>query len=296
MAALDFPASPTTGDTYDVYTFDGEKWIIGDLPTVGAAAPDWVPPGAVFYFDFKTDPARGWDGATSTVLDAASMATLLGSDMMNTYYGEGFYVPEVIVPDFGYDYRSNTALSGNQGPAAIGAFKAMIPNGMTVVFTGAIKSLYTEPWIAFSNASGDYVEWWCYSSSHELEAWSTNDVIYLMSNVFDQLADTFMPNRVAFTHTATRLESAVNGSVAMGVVLDPAVDTPNGPLNMLVFDAAPIETIAVYSALPDMTGLSELSFLEGAVNPATAAQKQDPQDRDKHRAERRKRTQTKGEK
>lgn len=257
--ALEFPAAPVRGDTYDAYTFDGEKWICGPLPA------SWVPEGALFYFDFKSDPPRGWDGTAE--IDAAGFAALLGTDP-STYLTDTNYNTALIIPGVGYDYMSNIPLSKNMCFAVLGALKAMVTTGMTVVFTCQIDDLYLEPYIPFYNAGEDFVEFWCYSGN-EIEGWATmSDVIFLLTDALDQVDGEFRPNRFAFTSTPTRFEIAANGSEVTAVLIDPAVDTPNGPLTHFYMDAAPIETIAVYAPLPDITGLSEMSQLPASARGA----------------------------
>lgn len=283
--ALEFPSAPVRGDTYDAYTFDGEKWICGPLPP-----PSWVPDGAQFYFDFKNDPPRGWDG--SAEIDADGFAALLGNDPGNSYCAGSNYNKALIIPGVGYDYLSDIVLSGNMAFSVLGALKAMVEDGMTVVFTGQIDPAYLDPWITFANTFEDYAELWAYTQWNELEAYSTRDQLFLMEGVLDYVAGEFRPNRIAFTFTALRWEIAVNGSVAMGAVLNPTFDTPNGPLDMFYVDAAPIETLAFYAPLPDITGLSELSQLPAAARGAPsrppsgiAPRRRDGKHPTKHRGE-----------
>lgn len=215
-------------------------------------APDWVPANAVIHIDFLggTPQGRAWVQGTGDV----AINTLLGADP-NTSEGWGTtsYDPTDIVAD-GYLCRDNPA-------ALLGAALTQILEGATIVVK--VKQIITTDTItvALLSADGnDALEVALYYSTGELNALSWDGPAELSLLGIGNDANGAL-NHVAATITATRLECAANGSVALSAVLVDADRPAANPLVAALVDSGhkAIQSITLYDPLPSTDGLSELS-------------------------------------
>jgi hypothetical protein len=225
------------------------------------SAPSWVPDGATHYVDFINDiQARGWNGVV--VCDNVSMTAMLGNDSNAAAY----HTPNPTgynsnnVTDDGYDWNKGQ----NQVPAFEGTMKeAIIYHGATVVLD--YNSNSTKNDIHFAIVAGG-------ATNHIAIKKVGLDVVVTSKNgplnltVVGALIEPpaapavdFVLNRIAFTKTPTpssRFEIAVNGSPVVAGILD---STDLVGLVAVCDQTKLIGRYEVYPALPDTTGLSELS-------------------------------------
>jgi hypothetical protein len=218
----------------------------------GSGAPDWVPANAKIYIDLVGN--RAWTEADGTV----AIDTLLGSDA-NTDNGWAAtsYDPSHLT--------ENGYLNGVV--ALIGGARTMAMDSATIrvaLFTPSPQDIFVTTYIAFVSADGnDAVEVDVNAAPPNVHGSSWNGpASTIVDNIVNSGPD--VTNVVAFTITGTRLDIAANGSEAVAGSLD-SDDRPPG--NALVAalialgdgDYTALQSITIYDALPDTTGLSALS-------------------------------------
>jgi hypothetical protein len=248
MAALDFPANPSVGDTYDVYTFDGEKWVIGGsdtAPPVVTEAPDWVPEGAIACVDFMggNPQGRGWDGTME--YDGAGMVVMLGNDPDSDQYYSGSNYDPAGIQQTGYNYF---AFGEMTGPAAIGNLKTMMinPEGLTFVLGFNLCDGHNNIWTFLNSSDGN--AFWIFLNNLDLVSIG-NDVRNFFSLGYPDIWTTDYDgrgmNRIAITLTPTLCEASMNGSAVRTQVLD-ATDWPDGPPIGFLWDGGDLMCLEIY--------------------------------------------------
>jgi hypothetical protein len=219
----------------------------------GEGAPDWVPANAKIFIDLVN--VRAWTEADGIV----SIDTLLGSDPnTENAWGATSYSAGDLTAD-GLVYSSTP-------PALISAARTKILDAATIAVKFKQLTVNVNASLAVVAANGnDALESDLSNDHFQEESWNGP-----LTGAGHHIADIAnigvgVLNAFAVTITASRLEGAANGSsVITGTLVD--ADRPSGnPLVAVLMDsgngyaAAALQSITIYDALPDTTGLSALS-------------------------------------
>jgi hypothetical protein len=225
------------------------------LAAIGGGGPAPQPPtNARIYIDLVA--RRAWvDG------DEVAVDTLLGSDAnTENAWGPSSYDPAKLTAD-GYVYVTD----GSDFPAFIGPALSMVLDAATIVV--ATKRVADNsnttfyPLIAMSADGNDAVEvdlnsaGWLYVLSYG----GASSIVALSGRTNVGLGSS---NRIAMTLTSDRLDAAANAYAAGAGPLTATDRPPGNPLVAAGVDPKAnnaIQSIAIYDALPNTTGLSELS-------------------------------------
>lgn len=219
----------------------------------GGGAPDWVPENAKVYIDLVNN--RAWTEDDGEV----AIDTLLGSDP-NTENGWSAtaYNPAKLDEE-GLERDLDT----NLPPAFIGTALAKLLSGATFVFRtfGQYESLE----FAIMSADGSDAIYTS-SSGTDFSVSSYNGPLSVTAvgslNAMPEEGQT-TTNVIAMTLTDDRVDLAVNGSSAETSSLTSSDRPSDNPfVAALVGWQYYMQSIAIYDALPDATGLSELSATE----------------------------------
>lgn len=218
--------------------------------------PEWVPADAKIYIDLVND--RAWTEADGEV----AIDTLLGADA-NTInaWGSTFYNESFLTAD-GYHPDANSA-----SIAFIGAARTQLLDEATIVVQFKQVAALSDPiaFVALMEADGNdaiYAELRVTESSDK----KAKTVSYggPLNNEAANLGNTGIDavNVGAVTVTATRMDIALNGGVAVAGTLT-STDRPSGDPFVAALvntpDSTALQYITIYDALPSTAGLSELS-------------------------------------
>lgn len=226
----------------------------------GGGEPEWVPEGAAIHIDLiGGDPqGRAW------VRDVGEVAvdTLLGADANTTAaWAVSTYEPTQLTAD-GYE-GSDTY----RAAAFIGAARTKILAGATLRIKLkylAQEGITTNPFIVASadGAAGIYTA--LTAPDAKAGTYAQGDILTSAGSVNTNVGAAFF-NIFALTITSTRIEFSANGFAAEAAVLT-ETDYPVSGGSQIVaalIDTAFVEefyqTITIYDALPDTTGLAALS-------------------------------------
>ncbi len=215
----------------------------------GSSAPDWVPDDAKIYIDLVGN--RAWTEADGEV----AIDTLLGSDP-NTENGWGTSL---------YD----EANLGAHGYGPVASSLAPLGSTLTKVLTGATVVLRNYATDEFSNTTNfallsadgnDAIELYTHSNGMSSDSYSGSLSISTAGVWNTGVAGAI--NVIAFTTVSNRMDVALNGSDAVSGVVDATDRPPGNPFVAAIFQVPngnALQSITIYDALPDTTGLSALS-------------------------------------
>jgi hypothetical protein len=220
----------------------------------GGDRPAWVPADAVIHIDLVGgDPqARAWTATDGEV----AVDTLLGSDANAEAWwgGPTLYSAAKLTAD-GY-------VCGAVGEAVslIGTARALMNAVGTMRVQHKEVGAASSTTIVFVAADGNNaIEINTFAQDAAVEASGDGALSISIPDAMTLGAGSI--NATAFTITAGRLDLAASGSTAATSALDASDRPPGNPLVAWIVDFAMrgIQSITLYDALPDTTGLSELS-------------------------------------
>lgn len=228
---------------------------------VGNGAPDWVPTDAVIHIDLLggTPQGRAWSNGAEVAID-----TLLGSDPNTDNAWASTEYNSANINAYGYQ-----PLDGQpKAVAFIGTARTMLLAGATVTVKEKLNAREGAPFtetinfLAVSTDGVDVIEIDAGYPVHGASGYSwEGDLNLVIPNILNDNANGVM-NGVAFTFVPTRLDLAVNQSVAQTGIVDETMRPPGNPLVAALLNCnheQAIQSITIYDPLPDTTGLSELS-------------------------------------
>jgi hypothetical protein len=219
----------------------------------GGDVPDWVPTNAKIYIDLVNN--RAWTEADGLV----AIDTLLGSDP-NTVNGWS---------TSGYDAGSLTADGYVRSDGQPLAFLGTLLSKSLAEFTGVVRAKAVQDGhqffgMAIMAANGnDAIEIDGENPSHRYgRIYSWNGSLGVNTGTVTN-EGTGSENQLAVTIAGSRAELAVNGSDPVTGVIGPTERPDGNPLVATVItldnNVIAIQSITIYDALPDTTGLSALS-------------------------------------
>lgn len=245
----------------------------GDLAGGGGGGLDWVPEGAVIHIDFLggTPQGRAWTADDGEV----GIETLLGSDP-NTENGWDITAyDELRITADGYVQYDEEV--GGSPLAFIGAARTLLLGAATSSYSTVNLDATLQVAISsllFLSADGN--------DALQLDVSNPDTTVYAWqgaaSATISGVTNDEAPgarNVLAATVTASRLEAALNGSNAVALTLTSAERPAGNSLVAVVLDlrssGKAIQSITIYDPLPDTTGLSELSEVDGGGAGAFAS-------------------------
>jgi len=225
----------------------------------GGGRPAWVPENAVIHIDLVGGDPQGlaWTEAAGEV----AVDTLLGADPnTETGWGASDYNPAMLAAN-GY----GDGETAGTNPAFIGELLTRYLSDNTLVVQFYQNELASGPVVLLLSADGNdametkiAVE--AENSDAKIQSWNGS------LNATAAGAANYTPgggaiNRIAATIDGIRAEIAANGSAAATGVIEDEDRPAANPFVAAMVDMSnsSIQSITLYDALPDTTGLSELS-------------------------------------
>lgn len=213
----------------------------------GGGAPEWVPENAKVHIEFNNN--RAWTETSGEV----EIDTLVGTDPdTENYWGASAYNES----DLTEDGLTNT---DSTQPALIGEALTKLLGGATVRVQFVASPAGPGGWFVMSSANGAAALQIGPEIGGNVTVSGANEELVVLTSVLT--TDPGALNAIAFTLVDARFEIAASGSEEGTATLDnPSEFPPESPLSTALLDfGGSVQTVTLYDALPDTTGLSALS-------------------------------------